>query len=261
LKFTAGALALSLLIAGSAAFGFGQPKPYRSDFVSCHDISLEVDGPMTIEDWREIIKRPVQSVHTLGDADPSLFENPKNLKSVREIILISSSTNAKALGDIANNFPNLEELAVSQTAPLTEADMRNVDRLNELFFLEICTEMPSCSSFAAAIPPKLKRLLLENTRVVSSPTCRLSLPVLTYFGLRRSKLSKGFVDGLDAPNLEEVSLSRVLAEPGAFQSFAKFPKLKRVFAYNMPHASIVELDLLQQACPRMKVVLADSSAH
>lgn len=258
MKFTTYALALSLFFSSAAAYGFGQQQ-YRSDFVFCHDTSLEVEGPITTEDWKEIRKRPVQSVHTLGSADPELFGNPGNLKGVREIILISSSDNSKALNDIAGNFPNLEELAVSQTAPLTATDMRNIDRLNQLFFLEICTEMPGCSSFAAAIPPKLKRLLLENTGVTSATSCRLNLPVLTYFGLRKSKLSKSFIEGLDAPNLEEVSLSRVWAEPGTFQSFAKFPKLKRVFAYNMPQSSMVDLEDLQRVCPKTKVVFGDSS--
>lgn len=262
MKFTMNALALSFVVATTAAHGFGQQQPYRSDFVYCHNDSLEVDGLITTEDWKQIRERPVRSVHTLGNPDPELFENPTSLKGVREAILLSSSDNSKALSALAKNFPNLEELAISQTPPLTETDMKNLDQLNQLFFLEICTDMPDCASFAAALPPKLKRLLLEDTKVVSASSCRISLPELTYFGLRRSKLSQKFIEGLNAPNLEEVSLSRVWAEPGTFQSFARFPKLKRVFAYNMPQSSITDLEDLQRVCPGLKVVFGDSSeAH
>lgn len=259
MKFTMNALALSFIIATAAAYGFGQQQPYRSDFVYCHNDSLEVDGLITTEDWKQIRERPVHSVHTLGNPDPDLFENPTSLKGVREVILISSSDNSKALSALARNFPNLEELAISQSAPLTETDMRNLDQLNQLFFLEICNDMPDCKSFAAAVPPKLTRLLLEDTRVVSASSCSISLPALTYFSLRRSKLSQGFIEGLNAPNLEEVSLSRVWADPGTFQSFAKFPKLKRVFAYNMPQSSTIDLQDLQRVCPGLKVVFGDSS--
>lgn len=236
-------------------YGFGQ-QAYRSEFVRFHDGSLEVDGPLTTDDWNEINKRSVHSVHMLGDSDVSLFENPNRLKSVREVILISSADTAKALRDLANNFPNIEELAVSQPAPLTEADMQCIHRLSRLYFLEICTGMPNCASFAAAVPPGLKRLLLENTSIVSEPSCRISLPALTYFGLRRSKLSKGFLAGLEAPELEEISLSRVWAEPDAFKLLTRFPKLKRLFAYNMPQSSLVDLQQLQALNPKLKIVVS-----
>ncbi|MBX9686425.1 MAG: hypothetical protein K2X27_06955 [Candidatus Obscuribacterales bacterium] len=260
MKFKMTSLALSFLIAGGAAHSFGEKaQPYRSDFVYCHDSSLEVEGPVTAEDWQQIRKHPVRTVHTLGNADPDLFENPTNLKGVREAILMSTADNSKALSSLAKNFPNLEELAVSQPAPLTQADMRNIHQMNQLFFLEICNDVPDCASFAASLPPNLKRLLLENTGVAAASTCRVNLPALTYFSLRKSKMSQKFLEGLNAPNLEEVSLSRVWGEPGTFQSFARFPKLKRVFAYNMPQSAITDLQDLQRVCPSMSVVIGDST--
>lgn len=255
LKFAKSILLLLCISSTLAAYGFGQ-QAYRSEFVRFHDGSLEVDGPLTKDDWSEIGKRTVQSVHMLGDAEASLFENPTLLKGVREVILIPSGDSAKPLRDLANGYPNIEELAVSQMVPLTEADMQNIHRLNHLFFLEVCTEMPSCASFAAAVPPKLKRLLLESTSVVSEPSCRINLPELTYLSLRRSKLSKAFLAGLEAPELEEVSLSRVWAEPAAFKLFTRFPKLKRLFAYNMPQSSVMELEQLQTLNPKLKVVVS-----
>lgn len=241
-----------------AAYGFGQ-QAYRSDSVRFHDGSLEVEGPLTQNDWTEINKRSVHSVHMLGDSDVSLFENPNSLKDLREVILMSSSDNAKSLRDLANNYPNVEELAVNQLAPLTEADLQCIHRFKHLFFLEVCNDMPSCSSFAAAVPPTLKRLLLEDTSISSAPSCRVSLPALTYFSLRRSKLSKGFLAGLEAPELEEVSLSRVWAEPDAFKLFNRFPKLKRIFAYNMPQSAQVELSQLQTVNPKLKIVVATTN--
>lgn len=255
MKFAKSILLLFCISSTLAAFGFGQ-QAYRSEFVRFHDGSLEVDGPLTKEDWSEISKRSVQSVHMLGDSDASLFENPALLKGVREVILIPSGDSAKPLRDLANSYPNIEELAVSQMVPLTEADMQSIHRLSHLFFLEVCTDMPSCSSFAAAVPQKLKRLLLENTSIVSASSCRISLPELTYLGLRRSKLSKAFLTGLEAPQLEEVSLSRVWAEPDAFKLFTRFPKLKRLFAYNMPQSSLMELEQLQLLNPKLKVVVS-----
>lgn len=257
MKFSRSVLLLLCIFSVPIAYGFGQP-PYRSEFVRFHDGSLEVDGPLTKDDWTEIGKRSVHSVHMLGESDVSLFETPNFLKGLREVILLSSSDSAKSLRDLANNYPNIEELAVSQVAPLTEADMQCIHRLNHLFFLEICNDMPSCSSLAAAVPPTLKRLLLENTSIVSAPNCRINLPALTYFGLRRSKLSKGFLAGLDAPELEEVSLSRVWGEPDALKSFARFPKLKRLFAYNMPQSSLVDLQQLEAINPKLKIVVATS---
>lgn len=249
-------LYMAFIASALAAYAFGQ-QAYRSEFVRFHEGSLEADGPLTKDDWSEIAKRSVQSVHMLGDS-VNLFENPMLLKGVREVIIISGDS-AKALRDLANNFPNIEELAVSQPVPLTEADMQNIHRLTHLFFLEVCTEMPSCASFAATVSPKLKRLLLENTSIVSAPSCKINLPELTYFGLRRSKLSKGFLTGLDAPELEEVSLSRVWAEPEAFKLLTRFPKLKRVFAYNMPQSSVVELTQVQALNPKLKVVVSTTN--
>jgi hypothetical protein len=173
---------------------------------------------------------------------------------------MSSSDSAKSLRDLANNFPDIEELAVSQLAPLTEADLQCIHRFSHLFFLEVCNDMPSCASFAAAVPPTLNRLLLEDTTISSAPSCRINLPALTYFSLRRSKLSKGFLAGLDAPELEEVSLSRVWAEPDAFKLFNRFPKLKRIFAYNMPQSSQMELAQLQTLNPKLKIVVSTASA-
>lgn len=224
-----------------------------------HDGSLEVEGALSENDKNELSKRPVHSVHLLSSSELSLFENPNFLKGIREVILISSNDSSKLLRDLANNYPNIEELAVSQVAPLTEADMQNIHRFKHLFFLEVCNDMPSCSSFAAAAPPTLKRLLLEDTAIASAPSCQINLPELTYFSLRRSKLSKGFLAGLNAPELEEVSLSRVWAEPDAFKSFNRFPKLKRIFAYSMPQSAQVQLAQLQTLNPKLKIVIASAN--
>lgn len=260
MKFTVIVLAFFFVVTSAATYGFGQLQPYRSEFVYCHDNSLEVDGLMTQEDWKQIRKRPIRSIHTLGNPDPELFEDSAILKGVREIILLSSKENSLALNAISRNCPHVEELAISQTFPLTETDMKHLSQLKQLFFLEISNDMPSCASFAAAVSPKLTRLILENTRVVTAPSsCQINLPVLSYFSLRRSKISQGFIEGLNAPNLEEVSLSRVWGEPGTFQSFSRFHKLKRVFAYNMPQSSITDLEDLQRVCPGLKVVFGDSS--
>jgi hypothetical protein len=255
LRLTRFILLLFCVSSTLAVYGFGQ-QPYRSESVRFHDGSLEVEGPLTETDWKEINKRSVSSVHVLGSSDVSLFENPNSLKGLREVILMPSCDSAKSLRDLANNFPNIEELAVNQLGPLSEADLQAIHRLGHLFFLELCNDMPSCASFAAAVPPTLKRLLLEDTSITSAPSCRINLPALTYFSLRRSKLSKGFLSGLDAPELEEVSLSRVWAEPDAIKLFNRFPKLKRIFAYNMPQSSQLDLAQLQTLNPKIKVVVA-----
>ena len=249
-------LSLLLFISSTlAAYGFGN-QPYRSDSVRFHEGSLEVEGPLTQNDWNEINKRSVHSVHMLVDSDVPLFEKPNSLKGLREVILMSSIDSSKSLRDLANNYPNIEELAISQAAPLTDADMQNIHRFNHLFFLEVSNDMPSCASFAAAVPATLRRLLLEDTSIVSAASCRINLPALTYFRLRRSKLSKGFLLGLDAPQLEEVSLSRVWAEHDTFKLFNRFPKLKRIFAYNMPQSSQTALAELQALNPKLEIVVA-----
>lgn len=251
-------IALILLLTSTlAAYGFGQ-QPYRSDAVKFHDGSLEVEAPPSDDDWKEINKRAVHSVHMLSASDVSLFENPNSLKGLKEVILIASTDCAKSLRDLSNNHPSIEELAVSQMAPLTEADLQCIHRFKNLSFLEISTDLPGCASFAAAAPPTLKRLLLENTTITSTPSCHISLPTLNFFSLRRSKLSKGFLAGLDTPELEEVSLSHVWAEHDAFKMFNRFPKLKRIFAYNMPQSSQLGLAELQALNPKLKVVVANT---
>jgi hypothetical protein len=240
-----------------AAYGFGQQQPYRSESVRFHDGSLEVEGPLTDVDWNEINKRTVHSVHMLCGSEVPVFENRNCLKGMREVILLSSSDNARSLRDLSNNYPNIEELAVSQVAPITEADIQCIHRFNHLFFLEVCNDTPP--SFSTAIPPTLQRLLLEDTSITAAQSCRVNLPVLTNFSLRRSKLSKGFLAGLNAPELEEVSLSRVWAEPDAFKLFSRFPKLQRIFAYNMPQSAQVDLAQLQTLNPKLKIVVASTS--
>lgn len=197
----------------------------------------------------------------LGNFDVDLFENANTLKGVKEVILISSGDTAKSLRDLATNYPNIEQLAVSQMAPLADADLQCIHQFKNLSFLEIATDVPSCTSFAAAVPPTLKRLLLENTSVTSAASCHIALPALNYFSLRRSKLSKGFLAGFDAPDLEEVSLSHVWAEHDAFKLFSRFPKLKRVFAYDMPQSAQNALAEFQTLNPKVKVIIASTGTN
>ncbi len=257
MRFTKYILLLLFFSSTLAAYGFGQ-QPYHSDAVRIHDGELEVEGPPSDADWQEIKKRPVHSIHILGSADMDLFDNPNTFKGIKEVILISSIDTAGSLRDLSINYPNIEELAVSQMAPLTEADLQCIHRFKNLFFLEVSTDVPSSASFAAAIPTSLKRLLLENTSITSAASSHIVLPSLNYFSLRRSKLSKGFLAGFDAPELEEVSLSHVWAEHDAFKLFNRFPKLKRIFAYDMPQSSQNALAELQTLNPKLKIIVAST---
>ncbi len=159
-------------------------------------------------------------------AELNLLEDKSLLPYVRSVQLCAGNDNAGHLGILAQNYPNITTLTISQNSKLSKVDASSLQAFKKLKYLHLQCPHEAVDNFWEILPPQLTFLQLEGT----SPNLRLSK--LEDLRIKRCRVEAAFLETLKTPKLERLRFFQVDLQHGYAAALAQLPLLKELTFHN-----------------------------
>jgi hypothetical protein len=141
--------------------------PVYANYFERNSIStdcLYLDEPITNEFLVDIKKHTIKFVHCSGAAPNNVFDTAKLFPYVQRVALVASAdSNEHMLAALAENFPNLNEITISQSKALSNSALQNLSRFKKLKYLHFKCELADPTLFAKCAPDSLSDLTVESS--------------------------------------------------------------------------------------------------
>jgi len=177
-------------------------------------------------------RRPdrVQILNISDGADFETFSSPHAFPRLQGVGLASSHSNGIYLSRLADNYPALSGLSITQEGCLDDHSVSYLRNFSRLRVLSIACPVSNAGLLFPSLPESLRVLTLRlfNNTPNQNLRTKVELPYIEKLVLIGYSLDQSFLNQLDAPRLRVLSLEHVRTPEGGFMNLANFPRLKVV---------------------------------
>lgn len=237
---------LSAAVASTEDKAFGQGK---YDF---YEHTLAVRDSLDPTVLKELRSEQILDIETSGNADKQMFDQRHTFPVLKSVFL-DSANNAAHLKALAENYPNLRCIALTQGRDAAIVDWSDLKKFKKINDLQVKGCISNWEEFAGLLPNSLKSLVLSKTGVPKDAEVPFpSLPYLAELRLYYETVSPKLFSSLRGQKIKDLYLSYDKLLPGSLKALTQIESLKTLTLYRNEFDK-TELEQLRQIMPSLSI--------
>ncbi len=189
-------------------------------------------------DWNaKMSKFGVKFLSIRDGANLQLVDDARAFGSIGHAVL-TATDNSHSLLRLAAIHPEIEGLTIAQTSSLSDDALLAIKKFRNLHYLDLSCPIHTPSLVQRALPESLVRLHVKDTFELPR------LPLLRLLNIEECRVSKAYLENLDAPALAYLKFNWVDFLPESLAPLRKFKHLLGFYTWNC-HIDTSELKNLK----------------
>jgi hypothetical protein len=183
-------------------------------------------GPLTADNRRMLEKRNIHTLWMSDNADETLLSEKHLFRSLNQVGLSTSSCNERCLDVLAQDYPKIEALSVSQTQLLSDAGISSLTKFRHLKDLELHCKVATPALIPDCLPKALESLQIDDGWTLPE------LPKLRNLVINTCQLDEQFLEKMNADGLEDIRLFNVKLSKGSLNGVRRFKHLRELYTFH-----------------------------